>query len=133
MSMFNNIRIKGNIANDIELRSVKIKDKDVAVANFGVIVNEGEKKTYFPIVAWGKNAENAKKYLSKGRDLDIEGRAEFREETLTLKDGSSVNRHNFSLVAETLVYGKIASKESQGVANEQAAAPNVENESEMDE
>lgn len=38
-----------------------------------------DKPNYFDVVVWGKQGENAAKYLSKGRPVAIDGRLEWRE------------------------------------------------------
>ncbi|MDH3891818.1 MAG: single-stranded DNA-binding protein [candidate division Zixibacteria bacterium] len=74
----------GRLGKDPELRYTQ---SGRAVASFSVATNErwkgqdGQKQestTWHNIVAWGKQAEVIKEYLSKGREIYIEGRIENR-------------------------------------------------------
>lgn len=73
--MYNKVILIGNLTRDVELRTTP---DGTAVANFNLAVNSkfGEKEeTYFgEIQVWGKQAENAEKYLSKGARCLVEGR-----------------------------------------------------------
>src|ERR1043165_717339 len=87
MASFNKIIIVGNLGRDPELRYTP---QGTAVCQFSVATNErrrdksGEQQditTWFRITAWGKQAETASKYLSKGRKVYIEGRLHMEEWT----------------------------------------------------
>ncbi len=73
----------GNLGKDPEL---KFLESGRAVCKFSLATSEkwtkdGEKHentTWHNIVAWGKQAEVIKEYLSKGRQVYIEGRIENR-------------------------------------------------------
>jgi len=82
----------GNLGSDPEL---KYTPGGQAVANFSLATNErwtgkdgqkNERTTWHNIVAWGKQAELAKEYLRKGRQVYIEGRIDNR--SYDKKDGS---------------------------------------------
>ena len=82
----------GHLGSDPEL---KYTPGGQAVANFSLATNErwtgkdgqkNERTTWHNIVAWGKQAELAKEYLSKGRQVYIEGRIDNR--SYDKKDGS---------------------------------------------
>lgn len=88
---FNKIIIVGNLGRDPELRYTP---QGTAVCDFSVATNEkrkdasGESKdetTWFRVTFWGRQAEVASQYLSKGRQVYIEGRLRMRE--WTDKDG----------------------------------------------
>ncbi|HRH45609.1 MAG TPA: single-stranded DNA-binding protein [Pyrinomonadaceae bacterium] len=88
---FNKITIVGNLGKDPELRYTP---QGNAVCNFSVATNEkrrdktGELQdatTWFRITLWGKQAENASKYLTKGSPIYIEGR--LRVEQWSDRDG----------------------------------------------
>jgi len=71
--MLNKSIIIGNLARDPEGRKVG----DNSVVNLVVAVNDIYKKDktyYIDVEAWGKLAENCEKYLSKGRQVAVEGR-----------------------------------------------------------
>lgn len=82
---FNKITIVGNLGKDPELRYTP---QGNAVCNFSVATNEKRRDrtgdmqdvtTWFRITLWGKQAENASKYLTKGSPVYIEGRLKVEE------------------------------------------------------
>jgi single-strand DNA-binding protein len=84
---FNKIILVGNLGRDPELRYTP---QGKAVCSFTMATNEkrrdksGELQdvtTWFKITLWGQQAENASKYLSKGRPVYIEGRLRLEEWT----------------------------------------------------
>lgn len=77
---FNKIIIVGNLGRDPELRYTP---QGTAVCSFSLASNEKKKDkagewqsvaTWFRITLWGKQGENAAKYLTKGAPVYIEGR-----------------------------------------------------------
>jgi single-strand DNA-binding protein len=77
---FNKIILVGNLGRDPELRYTP---QGTAVCDFSMATNERKKDksgewhdvpTWFRVTLWGKQAENGAKYLSKGRQVYIEGR-----------------------------------------------------------
>lgn len=88
---FNKIIIVGNLGRDPELRYTP---QGTAVCSFSVATNEKRRDktgdmqdvtTWFRVTLWGKQAENASKYLTKGNPVYIEGR--LRIEEWTDRDG----------------------------------------------
>jgi single-strand DNA-binding protein len=88
---FNKIIIVGNLGKDPELRYTP---QGNPVCNFTVATNEKRKDkagesqdvtTWFTVTFWGKQAETASQYLTKGRPVYIEGRLSIEE--WTDKDG----------------------------------------------
>jgi single-strand DNA-binding protein len=84
---FNKIIIIGNLGRDPEL---SYTPQGTAVCKFSVATNErrrdkaGEQQditTWFRVTAWGKQAENISRYLSKGRKVYLEGRLHVEEWT----------------------------------------------------
>jgi single-strand DNA-binding protein len=79
MASVNKVILIGNLTRDPE---VKYTPKGMAVAEVGLAVNrnytvEGEKReevTFVDCELWGKTAELAGQYLSKGRSVFFEGR-----------------------------------------------------------
>ncbi len=78
----NKIILIGRLTKDPELRYTP---NGAAVASFTLAVDRrfsnqsGEKETDFiPIVVWNKAAENCAKYISKGRQVAVEGRLQIR-------------------------------------------------------
>ena len=84
---FNKIIILGNLGRDPELRYTP---QGTAVCDFSMATSEkrrdssGEMQvltTWFKVTFWGKQAETASQYLSKGKQVCIEGRLSQREYT----------------------------------------------------
>ena len=79
MASFNRVVLVGNLTKDIELRHTKT---GTAVTDVSLAVNERVKKNeqwvdeahFFDITLWGRLAEIAAEYLSKGSSVLIEGR-----------------------------------------------------------
>jgi len=84
---FNKITLIGNLGRDPELRYTPQGD---AVCDFTMAVNERKKDksgefhdvtNWFKVTLWRNMAENASKYLAKGRQVYIEGRLSIEEWT----------------------------------------------------
>lgn len=79
MANLNKVLLIGNLTRDPEVRYTP---KGTAVGEMGLAVNRrvkvGEEwedeTTFVDVTLWGNNAENAQKYLVKGRSVFIEGR-----------------------------------------------------------
>ena len=80
MASVNKVMLIGNLTRDPEVRYTP---KGSAVADIGLAINRyftmenGEKReetTFVDVVLWGRQAELAQQYLSKGRPVFIEGR-----------------------------------------------------------
>ena len=84
MASINKVILIGNLGSDPEVRYLP---SGAAVGNFNIATTEkwtgkdgkpgGEKTEWHRIVVFGKQAENCKQYLSKGRQVYIEGRLQF--------------------------------------------------------
>lgn len=103
---FNKITIVGNLGRDPELRYTP---QGNAVCNFSMATNEkrrdksGELQditTWFRITLWGRQAENASKYLQKGSQVYIEGRLKVDE--WTDRDGNS--RYTLDVTASDMQF-----------------------------
>jgi single-strand DNA-binding protein len=88
---FNKIIIIGNLGRDPELRYTP---QGTPVCSFTVATNERRKDragemqdstTWFRVTLWGRQAETASQYLTKGRPIYVEGR--LRVEEWTDRDG----------------------------------------------
>ncbi|HZS48150.1 MAG TPA: single-stranded DNA-binding protein [Blastocatellia bacterium] len=84
---FNKISILGNLGRDPELRYTP---QGTAVCDFSMATSEkrrdssGDQQdvtTWFRVTFWGKQAEIASQYLSKGKQVYVEGRLSQREWT----------------------------------------------------
>ncbi len=76
----NKVQLIGNLGNDpeiINLESGKMLAKFTIATNESYKNNKGEKITdtqWHNIVAWGKTAEIVEKYVTKGKEVAIEGK-----------------------------------------------------------
>lgn len=108
----NAVVITGNLTKDVELRTTQ---SGHSVATLRVAVNErekqgeewGERANYFDVTVWGKQAESAANYLSKGSPVAVQGR--LRHERWQ-KEGSE--RSKVVIVAYTIQF--LPSKKSGG-------------------
>jgi len=80
MASFNRVILMGNITKDIELRYV---GDGMAVTDVRLAVNDRRKNakgewveetTFVDVTLWGRTAEIANQYLSKGSPMFVEGR-----------------------------------------------------------
>jgi single-strand DNA-binding protein len=79
MASFNRVVLVGNLTRDPELRYIP---SGTAVSDIGLAVNDRVKRgdqwvdeaTFIDITLWGRTAEIANEYLSKGSPVLIEGR-----------------------------------------------------------
>ncbi len=85
MASVNKVILVGNLGRDPEVRYTQ---SGTAVANFTLATNEvwndkagvkQERTEWHRIVVWGKQAEVAREYLSKGRQVYIEGTLQTRQ------------------------------------------------------
>lgn len=90
----NKAELIGNLTRDVEL---KYTPQGSAVASFGLATNRSykngsgervEETEFHRIVAWGKLAEIADKFLSKGRKAYVQGRLHTRK--FQNKEGADV-------------------------------------------
>jgi len=100
------VTLVGNLTRDPELRQTP---NGTAVCQFGVAVNRSykdasgqwaERTSFFDVVVWGPQGENAARYLAKGRQVAVDGRLEQR--TYDAQDGS--RRSRVEIIAENVVF-----------------------------
>ena len=101
---FNKVIVVGNLGRDPELRYTP---QGTAVCDFSVATSEKRRDksgefqeitTWFSVTTWGKQAETASKYLTKGRPIYIEGRLHIEEWT----DRDGKNRFTLKVNANDL-------------------------------
>ena len=116
---FNKIIIVGYLGRDPELRYTP---QSTAVCNFSVAVSEKKRDkagdfqditTWFRVTLWGKQAENASKYLTKGRLIYIEGRLHIEEWT----DRDGKNRTTLEVTATDMQFIDNRSQDSGDNSN----------------
>ncbi len=107
MANLNKVLLMGNLTKDPELRYTP---KGTAVGDLSMAVNRrvsdgngnwSDETTFVDITVWGNTAENAQKYLSKGRGVFVEGRLQLD----TWEDKTSgQKRSKLKIVADTLQF-----------------------------
>lgn len=103
MASFNRVILLGNLTRDIEIRHLQ---SGTAVADVGLAVNERRKSpsgdwveetSFIDVTLWGRTAEVASQYLTKGSPMLVEGR--LKQETWE-KDGQK--RSKVKVVCERM-------------------------------
>ena len=129
---FNKIIIVGNLGRDPELRYTP---QGTAVCNFSMATNEkrrdkaGEMQditTWFRVTLWGRQAENASKYLQKGSAVYIEGRLKLDE--WTDRDGNT--RQTLDVTATDMQFLGGGARSGEMSASAGASSPNEFSQSE---
>jgi single-strand DNA-binding protein len=101
MANFNKILLMGNLTRDPQL---SYTPNQTAVVDFGLAVNrrwtgqdgnQREETCFVDCRAFGRQAENINKYLSKGRGVFIEGRLTF--DSWTAQDGTKRSKHRVTV------------------------------------
>jgi single-strand DNA-binding protein len=104
---FNKVFILGNLTRDPEIRTTPTGQ---SVAQFGVATNRiwydknHQKQTdveFHNVVAWGKLAEIASRYLTKGKMVFVEGRIKTRN----WQDQSGQKKYRTEIIAESFQMG----------------------------
>lgn len=105
MASLNKVMLIGNLGKDPELRHTP---SGAAVATFSIATSERfkskqtndweEKTEWHNVVLWGKLAETAGQYLSKGKTVYIEGRLQTRK----WQDRDGNTRYTTEVVGDTM-------------------------------
>lgn len=106
MAGVNKVILVGRLGSDPEVRYTQ---QGSAVANFNIATSENwtdkngekqEKTEWHKIVVWGKVAELCSQYLSKGRQVFVEGRLQTRQ----WEDKDGGKRYTTEVVANTVQF-----------------------------
>ena len=122
MAGFNKIFLMGNLTRDPQL---SYTPNQTAVVDFGLATNrrwtgqdgtQRQETCFVDCRAFGRQAENINKYLTKGRLVLVEGRLTF--ESWTAQDGTKRSRHrvtveNFQFLPGTAETGPDQAKSRQ--------------------
>ena len=139
--MYQKVIIAGNLGGDPEMRYMS---DGTAVTNFSVATSrrwtnkasgqQQEETIWFRVSVWGRQAETANEYLSKGRQVLVEGRMKPDPQTggpriWTGQDGAP--RASFEMTADTVRF--IGGRADAGVAGGDSggAAPAAQEEDEI--
>ncbi len=102
---FNRVSLIGNLGKDPEVRQTQ-SGTAVGTLRLGVTERRKEGDDYkdhtewVSVVCFGKTAENASKYLQKGRQVFVEGKLQTR----TWEDKTGVTRYTTEVVANQLLF-----------------------------
>ena len=128
MASFNKVILLGNLTRDPELRHTPA---GMAVCSFDLAVNRsfttkaGERKEevcFITVVVWDKQAQTCAEYLSKGRQVLIEGRLQQR--SWETPDGQKRTKHE--VVAERVQF--VGPRKEAAASEDEAARPAEEEE-----
>ena len=105
----NRVQLIGHVGNDPEIKNL---DGGKKVANLTIATNESykndkgekvEQTEWHKVVAWGKTAEIIEKYVTKGKEIAIDGKLTHR----SYDDKNGEKRYITEVVAnEVLLLGK---------------------------
>ncbi len=128
----NKVILVGNLGRDPEVRYIK---DGTAVANLRLATSETwndqngqrqERTEWHRVVAWGKLAEIAKEYMSKGRQIYVEGKLQTR----SWDDREGNKRYTTEVKADQIVMlgtrgDSAGSRDAPASPPEQAGAPEL--------
>ncbi len=125
--MYNKVILVGNLTRDVEL---KYTPSGTAIAKFGIATNRTYKDTmtgenkqevmFIDVTVFGRSAEVANQYLSKGRKVLVEGRLVLDQWV----DSTGQKRSKHSVVAEKVQFMDSKSQSSDyNVTTQAPSAP----------
>ena len=124
MASYNRVILMGNLTRDPEM---KYLPNGSAVTNFGIAMNErytdkqtGEQREnpcFVDVEAWGRQAEIANEYLSKGSPVFIDGSLKF--DSWEAEDGTKRNKLRVKVFRIQLIGGR---RDGEEVGNGYAEA-----------
>ena len=108
-AMKNKVQLIGNVGNDPEIKNLEGGKK---LANLTIATNDSyknekgekvEQTEWHRVIAWGKTAEIIEKYVTKGKEIAIEGKLTHR----SYEDKNGEKRYITEVVVnELLMLGK---------------------------
>ena len=107
--MKNRVQLIGHVGQEPEIKTLEAGKK---LANLSIATNEVyykdngdkvEKTEWHRVIAWGKTAEIIEKYVTKGKELAIDGKLTYK----SYDDKDGIKRYITEIVAnEVLLLGK---------------------------
>lgn len=118
MSSYNRVILLGNLTRDPEL---KYTQNNVPLCSFGMALNrkrkdEAEEVCFVDVTVFGRQAETINSYMSKGRQILIEGRLKFDR----WEDSEGKSRSKLSVICEHFSF---VSEPDQGGGGSGSSAP----------
>lgn len=101
----NRVQLIGNIGSTPVLQQTsngKVYSKISLATNSTYVDKEGNKvkeTQWHPIVMWGKKAEIAEKYITKGQEICIDGKLNYR----TYEDNNGDTKNVFEIIATEIL------------------------------
>jgi len=101
----NRVQLIGNIGSTPVLQQTsngKVYSKISLATNSAYVDKEGNKvkeTQWHPIVMWGKKAEIAEKYITKGQEICIDGKLNYR----TYEDNNGDTKNVFEIIATEIL------------------------------
>lgn len=120
----NKVILVGRLTRDPEMRTTQsgqsVATLSMATNNFWTDKSgtKQEKTEFHNVVLWGRLAEVAGQYLTKGQECFVEGRLQTRE--YTAKDGTQ--KKTTEIIGETMQLGSRAQGSSQGARQDGGAS-----------
>ena len=120
MTDINHLTVIGRVVRDIVGNEFGYTAGGTARLNMSIAVNRSEKSggqwvdkaSFFDITVWGKTAENIRPYISKGKQIAVEG---YLEQQRWVKDGKNFSKVVIVANQVQLLGGKDAtSQQAQG-------------------
>ena len=121
MANFNKVLLMGNLTRDPQL---SYTPNQTAVVDFGLATNrrwtgqdgnQREETCFVDCRAFGRQAENINKYLTKGRLVFVEGRLTF--DSWTAQDGTKRSKHRVTVETFQFLPGTGAPGADQAIQN----------------
>lgn len=123
--MLNKVEFIGNLTQDLKMRTTNTSGK--SVCNLDIALNyyvNGEKKSeYVQVIVWEKQAEDAVKYLSKGRQVYVEAKVIIRKKEI---NGTNISIPEFH--ADKVLY--LGASNVSGTNNQQESSQSLGHQSE---
>ncbi len=102
---FQTLILVGNVTKDAQLKTSKDGKVDYAYFRVAVSGNKEGKTMFFPITLFGERAKKLAQYITKGRQVLIEGRIEVSQ------------TGHYSVIANAIEFGTSAKREEIGEAS----------------
>jgi single-strand DNA-binding protein len=121
MANYNKVLLMGNLTRDPQL---SYTPNQTAVVDFGLAINrkwtgqdgsQRDETCFVDCRAFGRQAENINKYLTKGRAVFLEGRLTY--DTWTAQDGTKRSKHRVTVENFQFLPGSGAASPNQNFRN----------------
>jgi len=130
VNSLNRVFLIGHLGGEPEIRYISQTERPVARFSlatnevyFDQVTNENKRRTeWHRIVAWGKLAEFCEKYLTKGKQIYIEGKLRTR----TWEDKSGIKRSTTEVEAQSIILLGRKEETVEVVPSEEVEVDNIE-------